>query len=161
MKAPFIAYESDDPIRAVCRGLLARTLPKEQWTHQAHLICGLCLMREHPEVDVDRDVPGIIWRYNEASNGPNANTDGGGYHETITRFYLRALRTFLARLPQGLPLHRMNAVLIASRFAQHDLPLDYYTRERLSSVEARRVWVEPDRAPFDFEAIPLPAPLAT
>jgi hypothetical protein len=27
---------------------------------------------------------------------------------------------------------------------------------RLFSVEARRVWVEPDRRPFDFAAIAVP-----
>ena len=153
MKAPFIDYDSDEPMRAVCRGLLARTLPVRQWTHQAHLVSTITLMREHPEIDLDLSMPGIIWRYNEASNGPNANTDTGGYHETITRFYLRALRVFLGRMPQDLPLHRLNAALIRSRFAAHDLPLDYYTREHLFSVEARRVWVEPDRAPFDFEQL--------
>ena len=50
-------------------------------------------------------------------------------------------------------MHRLNAVLIRSRFAQHDFPLDYYSREHLFSVEARRVWVEPDRAPFDFNSL--------
>lgn len=153
MKAPFLDYDSDEPIRAVCRGLLARTLPKEQWTHQAHLVATLCLMREHPEIDLDLAMPGIIWRYNEASNGPNANTDTGGYHETITRFYLKALRAYLARQPKHMPLHRLNGALIRSRFAAHDFPLDYYTRERLFSVEARRVWVEPDRAAFDFDLL--------
>lgn len=156
MKAPFLDYDSDEPMRALTRGLLARTLLKTQWTHQAHIVATLTLLREHPEIDLDLALPGIIWRYNEASNGPNANTDSGGYHETITRFYLRALRAFLARQPTGAPLHALNNCIIRTRFAAHDFPLDYYSRERLFSVEARRVWVEPDRAAFDFDSIAVP-----
>jgi hypothetical protein len=155
MKAPFLHYTEDEPIRAIGRRLLDCSLPKAEWTHQAHLVATLYLLRERPEVDVDLALPGIIWRYNEASG--TANTDSGGYHETITRFYLRALKSFLGRTTTGAPLHRLNERLLASRFGAHELPLDYYTRERLFSVQARRVWVEPDRARFDFAAIPMPS----
>ena len=116
-------------------------------------LTALWLLREHPELDLRRDLPGIIWRYNEASG--TANTDSGGYHETITQFYLLALGSCRARLPAGLPLHEQANRVLASRFAARELPLDYWSRERLFSVEARRVWVPPDRAAFDFERIPL------
>jgi hypothetical protein len=93
MKAPFLHYTDDEPMRALGRRLLDRTLPKAEWTHQAHLVATLYLLCERPDVDVELALPGIIWRYNEASG--TRNTDSGGYHETITRFYLRALGAFL------------------------------------------------------------------
>ena len=153
MNAPISALRDDSPLRAIGEGLLARTLPKVEWTHRAHLLAALWLMRERPDLELRRDLPGIIWRYNEASG--TTNTDSAGYHETITQFYLLALARARARLPAGLPLHAEANRLLDSRFAAPDFPLDYWSRERLFSVEARRVWVPPDKAPFDFDRIPI------
>lgn len=154
MNAPLTQFASDAPIRHIGEGLLARSLPKAEWTHRAHLLATLWLMQERPDLELRRDLPGIIWRYNEASG--TRNTDSGGYHETITQFYLLALASFRARLPAALPLTRQAERLLASPLAKHDLPLDYWQRETLFSVEARRVWVAPDKAPFDFERIEIP-----
>jgi hypothetical protein len=153
MTDPGPPYIDDAPLRRIGEGLLARSLPAAEWTHRAHLLAALWLLCERPELELRRDLPGIIWRYNEASG--TANTDSGGYHETITQFYLLALGSCRARLPAALPLHEQANRLLASRFAARDLPLDYWSRARLFSVQARRVWVPPDRAPFDFERIPL------
>jgi hypothetical protein len=144
---------SEDDIRAIGEGLLARTLPLAQWTHQAHCLAGLYLLTRHPDIDLDRDLPGIIWRYNAAVG--TANSDSDGYHETITRFYLQVLRSFLSRQPADAPLAALARLFMASRFGARDFPLDYYSKDRLMSVEARRVWVAPDRRDFDFDFVPL------
>jgi hypothetical protein len=128
-------------------------LPLAQWTHQAHCLAGLYLLTQRPEIDLDRDLPGIIWRYNAAVGTPNSDSDG--YHETITRFYLQALRSFLSRQPAGQSLAVLAQSFMASRFATRDFPLHYYSKDRLMSVEARRVWVSPDRRDFDFDTMPL------
>ncbi len=154
MTADFPVFASDEAIRSIGRRLLDRTLPEPEWTHAAHCVATLYLLRECRDIDVGGDLPGIIWRYNEASG--TANTDSGDYHETITRFYLRALAAFLARMPADLKLFEICNLVLASRFGARDFPLDYYSRERLFSVEARRVWVAPDRATFDFECLELP-----
>jgi len=143
----------DGPLREIGEGLLARTLPKAAWTHRAHLLAALWLLRHRPDLELRRDLPGIIWRYNEASG--TRNTDGGGYHGTITQFYLLALGSFRACLPASLPLHAEANCLLGTRFAAREFPLDYWSRERLFSLEARRVWVPPDRAAFDFDRIPI------
>lgn len=127
-------------------GVLDRTLPFAEWTHAAHCIACLYLIIRRPEIDVARSLPGLIWRYNEATG--TANTDDGGYHETITRFYLLAIGTYLARRPADGPLAE-------TVFAQRGLPLTYWSRDRLMSVEARRVWVEPDLRPLDLERAAL------
>jgi len=129
-------------IRALADGLLAATLPRASWTHEAHLAATLCLVMERPDIDLDAELGGIIRRYNVAAGGEN--TDTAGYHETITRFYLEALRRFAAAAPAGERLVETVNRLLASPVGDRNYPLRYYSRERLFSVAARRAWLAPD-----------------
>ena len=133
-------WPHDDAIRHVGEGMLACTLPKEEWTHEAH-IGGTCwLILERPDILPERDLPGFIRRYNESVGGVNDATQG--YHETITQLFIRTLRRALAE--QDGPLHiRVNAILAAPE-GRRDWPLRFYSRELLFSPEARLGWVEPD-----------------
>ncbi len=63
---------AEPEIRRIGEGLLDCSLPKADWTHAAHCIACLYLMRWRPDIDLDLDLPGIIWRYNLASGTPNA-----------------------------------------------------------------------------------------
>ena len=141
-------YSNDDIIR-IGEKLLDRSLPKAEWTHAAHCAAGIYLMLRRPDIDVARDLPGIIWRYNEASG--TANTDSDGYHETITRFYIALIRAYLAAVPGGSSLETLVADFMASPLGARDLALQFWSKDRLMSVEARRVWIAPDRAPLDFK----------
>lgn len=70
-----------------------------------------------------------------------------GYHETITRFYIWAVGRYLAARRAGqpsAPILDLTNELLGSRYGERSYPLDYYTRERLMSWEARTEWVEPD-----------------
>jgi hypothetical protein len=136
------AYDDAD-IAALAERLLDRTLPKDQWTHAAHLAATLRLVRTRNE-GLERDLPGIIRAYNVAVGG--VNDDHGGYHETITQAYLAAIRAFVADLPEGASDARAAAALLASPLGDKAWPLTHWSRERLFSVEARRGWVEPDLA---------------
>ena len=69
-------------------------LPREEWTHEAHLAATTYLILRRPDIDLDAELPGIIRRYNESVGGVNSDTEG--YHETITRAFLRGVRLFLA-----------------------------------------------------------------
>ncbi len=79
---PFRPFADDAAIRRIGEGLLARTLPRADWTHEAHLAATLWLIRDRPDVDVDARIAGIITRYNESVGGVNDDTQG--YHDTIT-----------------------------------------------------------------------------
>ena len=92
-------------------------------------------------------MPGYIRAYNEATGG--ANTDTSGYHETITQASIRAARAFLSSAPSEPVFVTCNA-LMRSRLGQPDWLLEYWTRTRLFSVEARRAWLEPDIRPLPF-----------
>ena len=143
----FHPFTSDEEISTIGRGLLDRTLPKTVWTHAAHFAATLWLMTHRPELELSREMPDIIRGYNEATGG--ANTDSSGYHETITQASIRAARAFLVEAPPR-PLFVTCNALMQSRLGSPDWLLEYWTRPRLFSVEARRAWLEPDiqRLPF-------------
>jgi hypothetical protein len=63
------------------------------------------------------------------------------YHETITVLWMRLLAEVRAAGASG----ELSDVLRAHpALADKDLPLHYYSRERLFSDDARARWVEPD-----------------
>jgi hypothetical protein len=137
-----ISFFADDAaVRRIGEGLLARTLPRPEWTHEAHLAACLWLLDERPEIALEQELPGIIRAYNESVGGVNDDTQG--YHETLTQLYIRGVRHFAADFSQlGLSL-RVNA-LLASPIGARDWPLRFYSHEVLFSVAARKGWVEPD-----------------
>ena len=137
-------FKSDAEIEHIGEGLLARTLPREEWTHEAHLGATTYLLTRRPDVAIDKELPGIIRRYNESVGGVNDDTQG--YHETITRAFLHGVRLFLSEADPHEPLHELVNELLLSPMGRRDWPLRFYSRERLFSVEARRQFVPPDLA---------------
>jgi hypothetical protein len=139
-------FASDADIERIGEGLLARTLPRADWTHEAHLAATTYLLLKRPDVDLDKDLPDIIRRYNESVGGVNSDTEG--YHETITRAFLHGVRLFLAEADTSEPLHELVNELLLSPMGRRDWPFRFYSREKLFSVAARRGFVAPDVAAF-------------
>ena len=136
-------FTGDAAVRHIGEGLIACSLARPEWTHEAHLAATLYILTERPDILPERDLPGIIRRFNESVGG--VNSDSEGYHETITQCFIRAVRLFLARTDPALPLaDKVNALLKAEE-GRRDWPLLFYSPERLFSTEARLGWVEPDR----------------
>ena len=134
-------WPHDEAIRDTGARFLACTLPKPEWTHEAHIATTCWILLERPDILPERDLPGLIRRYNESVGG--VNSDSEGYHETITQLFIRTLRGALAGSEgEGLAA-RVNAVLQAPE-GRRDWPLRFYSPERLFSKEARLGWVEPD-----------------
>ena len=137
-------FASDADVSHVGEGMLAHTLPKPEWTHEAHLATTTYLLLRHPEIDLDKELPGLIRRYNESVGGVNSDTEG--YHETITRVFLHGVRLFLSDADLSGPLHELVNELLLSPMGGRDWPVRFYSRGRLFSVDARRDFVEPDVA---------------
>jgi hypothetical protein len=137
-------FASDAAVARVGEGLLARDLPREEWTHEAHLAATTYLLLRHPEIDLDAELPGLIRCYNESVGGVNSDTEG--YHETITRVFLLGVRLFLSEGGRNVPLHEMVNELLLSPMGRRDWPFRFYSRDRLFSVEARRKFAAPDVA---------------
>lgn len=136
-------FSDDASIVHIGEGLLARTLPREEWTHEAHLAACTWICRDRPDIVPERDLPRIISAYNEAVGG--VNDDSQGYHETITQVYIAAVRAHLAETGPMRLCEAVNALLLSPR-GRRDLPFRFYSKELLFSVSARRAFVEPDRA---------------
>jgi len=126
---------------ALAEAFVARTLPKSAWTHDAHLRVGLWHVLRHGP---DRALVLLREGIRSLNEGHGvANSDTGGYHETITRFYVTSIDRFVRGAPAGEGADAMADRLVAELGAK-DLPLRHWSQGRLMSAEARRGWVEPD-----------------
>lgn len=92
-------FHNRDAVENLTNALLDQSLPKIQWTHAAHLVAAYELLHRYSLEDLTTLIPGMIRRYNEATNTPNSDTDG--YHETITQFYIRAIDHLIKNQPVG------------------------------------------------------------
>jgi hypothetical protein len=116
-------------------------LERAEWTHQAHLVVALWYLLRHDEAKAVRLIRESIRRYNEAGGVKQTRT--GGYHETITLFYIRIIRRFLSAASPDCTL-MMLVKSVINNCGDKNLPFEYYSRERLLSWEARTEWCEPD-----------------
>ena len=139
-------FPADAEIAHIGEGLLACTLKREEWTHEAHLAATTYLLLRRPDVNLDYELAGIIRRFNESVGGVNSDTEG--YHETITRTFLHGVRLFLARADTDQPVCGLVNALLLSPMGRRDWPLRFYSRSLLFSAEARRRLVEPDLQPL-------------
>lgn len=120
----------------------AERLPKERWTHEAHLVAGFWYTWHLGEEAALETMRTRIRRHNESVG--TSNTDTGGYHETITRLYIGAIGEHISdHRHESFEIALMS--LLASPLRDSGWPLLHYSRERLFSVEARRRWIEPDK----------------
>ena len=127
------------------------TLPKVEWTHEAHLRVGLWHRLQMPAQTALEALRERISRYNVSQGGVNSDTDG--YHETITRLYVILIDRFVTA-DDGASTPDALADALIAQLGHRDVPLRYYTHDRLFSVAARRAWVPPDLEPL------APGPLA-
>ena len=117
------------------------TIPREQWTHRAHLAYALVLLQRHGPVLGAFAIRDGILRYARVQ-GIEQTLDSG-FHETLTRFYIWQVQRFLDETRVARPLPELLETLWQAYGDRH-LPYRYYSRERLNSWEARTCWLEPD-----------------
>jgi hypothetical protein len=139
-------FPDDAAIVRIGAGLLERTLPRADWTHEAHIAATAWLVRDRPDIDVDRRIASIISAYNESVGG--VNDDRNGYHDTITRAFIAGVRAHLATRDGREPIVECVNALLNAPAGKRDWPLHFYSRALLFSVAARRGFVPPDLAPL-------------
>jgi hypothetical protein len=121
----------------------AGTLPAATWTHHAHLRVAWMFLRRYSldEAHVLLRV-GII-RLNAAHG--LVETPARGYHDTLTRLWL----SLVAAAMRTIDAPTSDAFVDACAGALgKDAALRHYSRERLTSVRARAIFVEPDVLPL-------------
>lgn len=125
---------------------VASTLPREEWTHLAHLAVGLWHVDRYSKEEALDRLRGGIRKLND-SHG-TINSASSGYHETITRVYVQLLAEFNGRCAAQEPLPERVSRLLKSKLAQKDALFNFFSRSTLMSEKARAEWVVPDLAPI-------------
>jgi hypothetical protein len=126
--------------RDIVLPFINKTLPKEQWTHMAHLYTGLWHILSYGLTDALCLMRARIIEYNNSKGGQNTATDG--YHETITVFYLKQLETFLNEYNYQSFAEYCKA-LENSPMAQTNYPFNFYAKEKLMSTAYRALYIAP------------------
>jgi hypothetical protein len=142
---PVAAPGSEEEVPRLAEAFATVTLPQAEWTHRAHLLVALWYATGLPPDQALAAMRNGIQRLNAAHG--LVTTPSRGYHETITRAYLRLIVRFLEE-EQGRPGWAGRAERLLARHGERDHLLRYYSRGRLFSPEARFGWMEPDLAPL-------------
>ena len=146
MPAALYQFSSDAEVERLVEAFIACKLPEKEWTHGAHWAGAFYIIVKRPDIEAERDMPDMIRRFNISIG--SENTDSAGYHETITQGSLIIARMFLGAQNDDLRLYEICNRLFATKFGRSDWLFDFWTKEILFSVKARREWVEPNIKPL-------------
>ena len=126
----------------------AHRLPREAWTHGAHV--GVCAYYafDHDEAATLAIMRPGIRTFNESIGGRNTATSG--YHESVTRLWVMAISAHLRAHPAS---SRWEAARSAvTRFVSpHEVLQRCYSFDVIGDIRARAEWVPPDR-PLPWES---------
>jgi hypothetical protein len=129
-----------DELSEIVLGFRACTLPKERWTHEAHLWTTLVHVREAgPDAALAAMRSGID-RYNRSLGNST------GYHDTLTITWVAIVAAYSAEREAEDTI--VVARSLPADVGQRERPLRHYTRERMMSDAARAGWVPPDLEPL-------------
>ncbi len=117
-------------------------IPKEFWTHEAHVRMAWLYLRRRPLDEVIPFVRLAIQRYN-ASLG---NTEG--YHETITLAYLILIDARIDRGSSEQTFAAFSRAFPSLLDRNLSVLLEHHSHDLLFSSEAIRGFVEPDLVPL-------------
>lgn len=125
---------------AFARAFEAGTVASAEFGHVAHVRVAWVYLHEagSPDEALAR-MRAAIRRFAAAAGASQK------YHETITVLWMRLLEDVRA---QGASGELADVLRMYPALADKDLPLQYYSRDRLFGDEARATWVEPDRRPL-------------
>ncbi len=135
-------YQSELEITDLFERFCSTTLEKEKWTHAAHLTGGLCFLKQYDKYEATCRMKSSIIAFNLSVGGEN--TGSGGYHETLTIFWLEVLHFYVTEHPEYSLLELCNRFL-QSPLADKKLPFYFYDRDVLMSAFYRSRFVTPDK----------------
>ena len=129
-------FKDDEEIIELVRRFESCEMNPADFRHYQHLTVALWYVRQFPYDIASEKIRGGIKKL-AAAYGKS------GYHETITLFWLMAVRDFVARSSTAESICEV-ANRLAASCAGKDLIKEYYSAELLATVEAKEHWVEPD-----------------
>lgn len=117
------------------------SLSRCEWDHAAHLTVALWYLTNYEDKQAINIIREGIQKYNIAMD--IKTTKNGGYHETLTLFWIYMVRHYLLNQDNIGSLLQLANELIHT-YRNKSLPLEYYSRDLLMSWEARNGWIDPD-----------------
>jgi hypothetical protein len=124
----------------------ARTLPINEWTHEAHLTVAFWYLWNYPKMAALCYLRSGIIGYNVAVG--TVNTPSSGYHETITQFWVDIISRFLKKDRKKRTLEEVLNEFLQSEASKRDTMFQYYSGEILISVTARARYVRSQKINF-------------
>jgi hypothetical protein len=139
MNAPADDIDFRD-LAALVRGFEDGSLDVAGFHHRQHLIVAAWLLETSP-------YDTALVRMRKGLHGLLAKVGKDAYHETVTVFWMRALKHRLSTCDVTISVEERIREVVA--WAQTGQPLrSHYSAERLASVEAKKQFVEPDLEPL-------------
>jgi hypothetical protein len=99
------------------------TLPRTKWTHDMHLVTAMYVVLSYGKQALP-EMKKRIWQYNDVMGKGN---DGTGYHDTLTVFWLWAVRQFLLENNiVSFSEHAIEKLLAETALKNRKIAEDYY-----------------------------------
>ena len=140
-------YESLEQIAAIVQGFETCSLSKADFTHRNHLTVALWYLKYNSFAGAAALMRAGLLRFIEHHDVPREK-----YNETITMFWLKVVQAFIEK--RRLDSHGVDLVVMTNELLQAyqnpGLVFEYYSRELISSAEAKSGWVEPDLKKIDL-----------
>ncbi len=139
-----VSYRTQAEVLEVVRKFESCEYAPDDFHHREHLTVALCYLLEADEHGALERLRTNLLRF-LAHHKIQADV----YHETITLFWLKRVRHFLDGAG---PRHELAFLAndLLRECCDARLIKEYYSEELLSSTEARRQWIEPDRRELLF-----------
>ena len=138
------AYRSEEEVEEVVKRFEGCLLSPDEFNHRPHLMVALAYLIKFPEEEALARMRRSILRFIKHHEIPP-----DVYHETMTVFWVRRVRSFVERAGAGRTLVEM-ANGLAKECGDPRLVYEYFSKGLIDSGEARARWVEPDLKPLDF-----------
>ena len=140
---PTTKFTSIEEISALITHFEIGDWPHSQWTHGSHLVMAFWYLSRLDEAEAIERIRSGIQHYNDCQGTPS--TDTSGYHETLTLFWIRIVAKFLKDADASWSELEAANRLVETYADRSGLWREYYSFDVVRSVEARKVWIAPDR----------------
>jgi hypothetical protein len=137
-------FRGDEEVREVVRKFESCELLPTEFKHRLHLTVALSYLLDAPYAAALERMRSSLRRFIQAHGiGPRL------YHETLTAFWMRRVLAFVEQADKRRGLAELANELIEA-CGDSRLVFEYYSKERLDSDKARKVWLDSDLKPLDF-----------
>lgn len=137
-------FRNDTELAELVRAFEACEIHPAEFKHYQHLAVALWYVAHLPFAAASEKMRVGIQKL-AAAYGKS------GYHETITVFWLAMCRAFCVNNAITDKSIAASVNRLIAECENKNLIYEYYSRERIDSIEAKTGWVEPDLKPLPLE----------